>query len=365
MSCALPHTHTPGNIPAAVSAATDWGAIPGHVSAQESLPFIEDFAGPGYFNDLDMMILGNMSSPYYGPSVLNFTEAKAHVALWAILKSPILLSCDVRSLSAEVLGLLVNPEMLAVVDDPLARQASRLQTADGVAAPLQVSFNACPPNGTAPLRRQTWTLREDGAIVSVDSQRVLSLDNCAAKDASVMLCGDGAAAGNPAAGCGNASCPRATFWALNASAGGTLVNRYNGKCLEGMWGFHQAVRANQCDPAIAKQRWHLEGDGTLRSCNQCLTAEQVAAAPAPPVEVYASPMADGSRVVAFFNAAETHATGTLQLSRLGWTAGTVVDVRDIFARTTLPTALGSLTATVEPHGVFFARLSKAAVSDSH
>ena len=70
---------------------------------QEGIAFITDYAGPGYYNDLDMMIVGNMSKLYYnGPSALTLAETKAHIALWAILKSPLLLSCDVRSLSPEV-----------------------------------------------------------------------------------------------------------------------------------------------------------------------------------------------------------------------------------------------------------------------
>jgi hypothetical protein len=36
----------------------------GHVDGQESIPYIESFAGPGYFNDLDMMIVGNMSQDF-------------------------------------------------------------------------------------------------------------------------------------------------------------------------------------------------------------------------------------------------------------------------------------------------------------
>lgn len=39
-----------------------WGAIQSHVDSQESIPYIADWAGPGYFNDLDMLILGEYLS---------------------------------------------------------------------------------------------------------------------------------------------------------------------------------------------------------------------------------------------------------------------------------------------------------------
>jgi hypothetical protein len=46
----------------------------------------------------DMMVVGNMSSPNYGGPGLTPDEVKTHISLWAVLKSPMLLSCDVRSL---------------------------------------------------------------------------------------------------------------------------------------------------------------------------------------------------------------------------------------------------------------------------
>jgi len=49
------HCRTTGDI------TNSFGAMVGHVDEQSSIPFIADFAaGPGYFNDLDMLIVGNM-----------------------------------------------------------------------------------------------------------------------------------------------------------------------------------------------------------------------------------------------------------------------------------------------------------------
>jgi len=74
------HCRTTGDI------SNSFGAMQGHVAGQESIPFVADYAGPGYFNDLDMLIVGNMSAmgPYpYGPSSLTQAESRAHIALWA------------------------------------------------------------------------------------------------------------------------------------------------------------------------------------------------------------------------------------------------------------------------------------------
>ena len=42
------HCRTTGDI------SNSFGAMQGHVAGQESIPFVADYAGPGYFNDLDM-----------------------------------------------------------------------------------------------------------------------------------------------------------------------------------------------------------------------------------------------------------------------------------------------------------------------
>ena len=342
-----------------------WENVPGHVSTQESIPFTADFAGPGYFNDLDMLIVGNMSEAFYGgPSRLNLTETKAHLALWAILKSPMLLSCDVRSLDADVRALLTNDDMLAVVNDPLARQGRRLQTADGAALAVRVTFNTCPPNGSAPLARQRWSMGSNGKITSVVSGRVLTLASCGDGDPSVVLCGSGPRDSSTPAPCRNSSCPSASTWNPTTSepwkvgsAPMALTNAYSGHCLEGMLGFYQAVRANTCDTTNPKQQWVLLADGTLRSFGQCLTAEMVANAHPPPVEVYAAAMKDGSVTVVLFNTGSAATEGSLPLRALGWSDNTTVNVRDIWAQRGLPSATRVFSAEVAPHGVVFVRLS--------
>ena len=46
----------------------------------------------GYFNDLDMLMIGDIPN-------LSMSESKAHMALWSILKSPLLIGCNISSLN--------------------------------------------------------------------------------------------------------------------------------------------------------------------------------------------------------------------------------------------------------------------------
>ncbi|KFM74586.1 Alpha-N-acetylgalactosaminidase, partial [Stegodyphus mimosarum] len=75
-------------------------------------------AGPGHWNDPDMIMAGNFG--------LSFEEAKAQFALWAIMASPLLVSNDLRSLSPGIRELLTNKEIIAVNQDSLGIMGKRI-----------------------------------------------------------------------------------------------------------------------------------------------------------------------------------------------------------------------------------------------
>lgn len=50
---------------------------------------------------------------------MNIHEQRAHFALWAVLKSPLLISADLRSIEQESLDILLADELIAVNQDPL------------------------------------------------------------------------------------------------------------------------------------------------------------------------------------------------------------------------------------------------------
>ena len=93
------------------------------------------FAGPGHWNDPDMLVIGQVGwGPALRPTTLTPNEQVTHVSLWCLLAAPLLVGCDLEGLDAFTLGLLTNDEVLAVNQDPLGRQAARAQV-DG---PLEV-----------------------------------------------------------------------------------------------------------------------------------------------------------------------------------------------------------------------------------
>jgi alpha-galactosidase len=76
------------------------------------------YAGPGHWNDPDMLEIGNGG--------MTDTEYRTHMSLWALLAAPLLAGNDLRTVSPAVLQILTNKEVIAVDQDPLGKQAKRL-----------------------------------------------------------------------------------------------------------------------------------------------------------------------------------------------------------------------------------------------
>ncbi len=66
-------------------------------------------AGPGSWNDPDMLEIGNGG--------LSYTEERSHMALWAFAKSPLIIGCDLNKVSPQSLAILKNKQLIAVNQD--------------------------------------------------------------------------------------------------------------------------------------------------------------------------------------------------------------------------------------------------------
>ncbi len=80
---------------------------------------LESYAGPGHWNDPDMLEVGNGN--------LTYDENKAHFSLWCILAAPLMLGNDIRNLSPEIHEILTNKEVIAVDQDPLGKQGVKVR----------------------------------------------------------------------------------------------------------------------------------------------------------------------------------------------------------------------------------------------
>jgi alpha-galactosidase len=79
---------------------------------------LESFAGPGHWNDPDMLEVGNGG--------MTNTEYRAHFSLWALLAAPLIAGNDVRSMTPEIKEILTNKEVIAVNQDKMGREGRRV-----------------------------------------------------------------------------------------------------------------------------------------------------------------------------------------------------------------------------------------------
>ena len=86
----------------------------------------EKYAGPGHFNDPDMLVVGKVGWGRLHPTRLSPNEQYTHISLWCLLASPLLIGCDMTQLDEFTLGLLENDEVIDINQDPLGRQAARV-----------------------------------------------------------------------------------------------------------------------------------------------------------------------------------------------------------------------------------------------
>jgi alpha-galactosidase len=86
---------------------------------------LHEFAGPGGWNDLDMLVVGLKGKGQISGGGLSFLEYQTHMSMWSMACSPLMIGCDVRSLDADSAALLMNPEVLAINQDALGKPAHR------------------------------------------------------------------------------------------------------------------------------------------------------------------------------------------------------------------------------------------------
>jgi alpha-galactosidase len=80
---------------------------------------LECAAGPGHWNDPDMLEVGN--------GRMSLTEYQAHFSLWCILAAPLMAGNDLRSMQPAIRDILTNKEVIAVDQDPLGQEGRKVR----------------------------------------------------------------------------------------------------------------------------------------------------------------------------------------------------------------------------------------------
>ena len=92
-----------------------WDSMYSILSEQEGL---QSYAGPGHWNDPDMLEVGN--------GKLNIHENRTHFSMWAMLAAPLLAGNDLPNMKPEVKEILTNRDVIAIDQDKLGKQGHRV-----------------------------------------------------------------------------------------------------------------------------------------------------------------------------------------------------------------------------------------------
>jgi alpha-galactosidase len=80
---------------------------------------LESYAGPGHWNDPDMLEVGNGG--------MTAAEYRSHFSLWCLLAASLMAGNDLKNMSAEIKEILTNKEVIAVDQDPLGMEGRRVR----------------------------------------------------------------------------------------------------------------------------------------------------------------------------------------------------------------------------------------------
>jgi alpha-galactosidase len=97
-----------------------WGGM-GWIHILDLQAELHPYAGPGHWNDPDMLEVGN--------GKMTTAEYRSHFSFWCLLAAPLMAGNDLRAMTAETKEILTNKEVIAIDQDPLGMQGRKI--ADG------------------------------------------------------------------------------------------------------------------------------------------------------------------------------------------------------------------------------------------
>ena len=99
---------TTGDIQDCWDCKRDWGGM-GWTTILDMQVGLEKYAGPGHWNDPDMLEVGNGHMKYH--------EYIAHFSFWSLLAAPLMAGNDIRNMNDSIKNILLNPDAIAVNQD--------------------------------------------------------------------------------------------------------------------------------------------------------------------------------------------------------------------------------------------------------
>ena len=101
----------------------NWGGM-GFIPILDKNANLAPFAGPGHWNDPDMLEVGN--------NALTPIECRSHFAMWCMLAAPLIAGNNISTMNDTIKNILTAPEIIAVDQDSLGIQGTRISDNSGL-----------------------------------------------------------------------------------------------------------------------------------------------------------------------------------------------------------------------------------------
>jgi len=280
-----------------------------------------DYAGPGGWNDPDMLEVGNGGMTY--------DEYRTHFSLWALVKAPLLIGCDVTKKDPKTFEILMNKEVIAVNQDKLGVQGRKV--AHGLRTEnAYVVVEECKDGD----KYQQWEMHRDHSIRNADGL-CLEIPDCnkGYVQLGVYPCHIG----------DKSMCEKSLNQEWNYVSNSTITSRMNDLCVD-VWNNEGPVVESWPCNGGKNQKWSYDPvKKTLMSLGKCLTTQR----PEELVEAWMGPLADGTYAVVIVNRASLAQKATFTFSELGLKASKVT-LRDLWQHKDLG-AFNDITVELKSH----------------
>lgn len=299
-------------------------------------------------------------------------QGRAQFSMWAIVAAPMLLSSNVRNLTSYQLETYLNPEVIAVGQDPLGRAGQRLagstvsltRTHKGASAPRtsndrfkskriggkkqhELAANVSSGSNDIPITLQACSTGIDGTAVTTQqwvyntpaagyyqntaSTMCMNLDDCGSDIIAFQCVTSGGTCCGP-------DCYQNLQWQLSEVDGSLTSPLVPGQCVTAD-GQGAQVSLMPCIAGSPGQTWSYDEPTQMMQLADgggCLTVgggNQTRSA------IWGRPQADGSWAIAMINADSNPLNMTCDwqcLAATGWETEQTLTVRDLWARADLP-----------------------------
>ena len=254
------------------------------------------YAGPGGWNDPDMLEVGN--------GHMSYVEYKTHFSLWAISKAPLLIGCDITNMTNETLEILSNKEVIEINQDKLGEQGHKIkitnltQNNNGERQLGENFLELVACNGK---KEQKWYIKEEGYISNNDEDFCIERITGLKKGDQIF-----------SSKCSDKNTQK---WVYSKESK-TIKTKEGNKCLD-LYSkddlFNPIMGTKDCDNKEILKWEYDEKEKTFISNGKCLSL----AANPEQTEVWAGGLSDGNKVILLLNRASFSADVEIKWSELG------------------------------------------------